>query len=112
APWHDGEVAEYTWTIPGVDDAWSIAYVARSNRGAALERVALRYYVPGMLHFEAHIDRGSMRPVHSSYGSSWRDEFVGERRYESGEVMFLLRRMPLSPGWHASIPVTLQDGRP
>jgi hypothetical protein len=111
APWKEYEVAEYRWTIPGVDDAWSISYMGPSPKGSAFARIHGHYYSPGVHSFDVDVERDTMRPVLASYSAaSSRTGPPGGSGYEYGELVYLLRRMPLSTGWQTAIAVMLQDG--
>lgn len=110
APWKDREVAEYRWTIPGVDDAWSSTYIGPSSTASGLERLRGRCYSPGMNSFDVHVDPDTMRPHMANYsGVDFRTDSPLLKAYESGELVFLLRRMPLAPGWQTSVALLAPD---
>jgi hypothetical protein len=111
APWKEYEVAEYRWTIPGVDDAWSISYVGPSPLGDAFTRIHALFYSPRMSLSAVDVERDTMRPILASHGvGTLRQTSAGVAGYEYGALVFLLRRMPLSLGWRATVPLVLLDG--
>jgi hypothetical protein len=125
APWSESEVAEYRWTIPNVDDGWSLTRIAPTPDRKNL-RIEINFYSPRLYRTTVEVDRGSLRPVRSVYRAPsqpvrpgfWRGVRMvelgpGRGRtavYEYGEVLYLLRRMPLYAGWSATIPVNGPDG--
>jgi hypothetical protein len=116
APWGEPEMAEYRWTIPNVDDGWSLTRVAPGADRKNL-RIQINFYSPRLYRTTVEVDRARMHPVRSVYrapsqpvaGARWRAARPGEI-YEYGEVLYLLRRMPLYAGWSATIPVIGPDG--
>jgi len=110
APWKDREVAEYRWTIPGVEDAWSIAYIGPSPYGGAAARIQSLLFSPGMYYLYLDVTRDTMRPIQVSYPGMQRTDPVDGSAYEFGQVAQLLRRMVLAVGRQATIPVILADG--
>ena len=115
APWSEPEVAEYRWTIPEVEDGWSLTRIGPAA-GRNL-RIDLNFYAPRLYRTTVEVDRAAMHPVRSAYRAPsqpvmpgrWRGVRAGEI-YEYGEVLYLLRRMPLYAGWTATIPVTGPQG--
>jgi len=124
APWSEPEVAEYRWTIPDVDDGWSLTRIAPGP--ARSLRIQINFYSPRLYRTTVEVDRAKLRPVRSVYRApsqparpgAWRGARIGEAVpgrestavYEYGEVLYLLRRMPLYAGWTATIPVVGPDG--
>jgi hypothetical protein len=125
APWSESEVAEYRWAIPNVDDGWSLTRIAPSPDRKNL-RIQINFYSPRLYRTTVEVDRARLRPVRSVYRAPsqpvrpglWRGVRMAETGpgrertavYEYGEVLYLLRRMPLYTGWAATIPVSGPDG--
>jgi hypothetical protein len=116
APWPETEVAEYRWNIPNVDDGWSLTRIAPAADRKTL-RIQLNFYSPRLYTTKVEVDRAAMRPVRAIYHPANQPILTTgtERRaatgpYEYGEVLYLLRRMPLYTGWSATIPVKGPDG--
>ena len=122
APWSGTEVAEYRWTIPGVDDGWSLTRIAPATASKNL-RIDINFYAPRLYRTQVEVDGDRMRPVRAAYQAPsqpvvtpqrWRAVRTGGQDgpgyYEFGEVVYLLRRMPLYAGWTAKIPLMRLDG--
>ena len=119
APWSDTEVAEYRWNIPNVDDGWSLTRIAPAVGGKNL-RIQINFYSPRLYTTIVDVEPAEMRPVEATYRPP-NDGSQGRKRamrrdaaagpYEYGELLFLLRRMPLYVGWAQSIPVLGPAGR-
>ena len=111
APWSPTEVAEYRWTIPGVPEGWSISRIGGVADLRSSLRIQMSVYAPRPFVTQVDIDRDTMRPLRGTYRSPsdpvTRFEFPNGQgpRYSYGELSYLLRRMPLAPGWSATIPV-------
>jgi hypothetical protein len=117
APWSETEVAEYRWTIPNVDDGWSLTRIAPAGDKKNL-RILMNFYSPRLYTTMVDVERAGMRPIHATYratsqpilhGGSQRTGGTG-RAFEYGEALYVLRRMPLSAGWAATLPVIAPDG--
>jgi hypothetical protein len=124
APWSKTEVAEYRWTIPGVQDGWSICRVGPASSQSANLRIQMSVYAPRLFVTQVDVDRNTMRPLLVSFRSpadgSLRLDYpsgpdpsrAGYATYEYGELLYLLRRMPLATGWSATIPVITEQQTP
>ena len=106
-PWSGTEVAEYRWTIPDVDDGWSLTRIAPDATRKNL-RIQLNFYSPLLYSTKVQVDRAGMFPIHAAYrppnqpvkSRTWQALRTGApRAYEYGEMLYLLRRMPLYAGW-------------
>lgn len=130
APWPANEIAEYRWFIPGVEGGWSISRVAFSTKDPHTLRIQLNFYAPQPHVSMVDVDRESMHPLFTTYrlpaspkgqtagGYGWmhipvvgRDSLASRAGtvYVQGEVIYVLRRMSLFPGWSASISVATLD---
>ena len=118
APWHDDELAEYRWTIPGVEDGWMLTRIhAVPDRTAGMFRIQTSLYTPRLYLSQVDVDQATMRPrasvFHRADQGNTRFEYPApakDQLYDYGEVLQLLRRMPLSPGWTTSIPTRFSGG--
>ena len=114
APWSQTEVAEYRWTIPGVQDGWSICRIG-ADRGSTW-RIQMSVYAPKPFVTQVDVDQNTMRPLLFNYraptGRQARVAFGGSNGsagYGYGELPYLLRRMPLAAGWSTKIPVIAEQ---
>jgi hypothetical protein len=115
APWRDGEVAEYRWTIPGVDNAWMISLIhSTANSELRLQTI---FYIPALFFTAVDVEPKTMLPVTTTYrigGTIIRQDYDRDAHtgtYDYGEVLQLLRRMPLAPGWKGTISRSSPPGR-
>jgi len=122
APWPATEVAEYRWTIPHVDDGWSLTRIAPGAAANSL-RIQMNFYSPRLYSTLVDVDRANMRPMRAAYrppsepllNGRWQGVRVlpgsaGLAAYQYGELLYLLRRMLLYSGWKATIPVAGPNG--
>jgi tetratricopeptide (TPR) repeat protein len=123
APWAETEVAEYRWTIPGTQDGWSICRVGPAVQDSSL-RIQMSVYAPRLFVTQVDVDRKTMRPLlvsfrappssnlSSEYPSGLDRSKAGNAAYEYGELLYLLRRMPLGSGWSSTIPLIAEQNTP
>jgi hypothetical protein len=133
APWGEPEVSEYRWTIPDVDDGWSISRIGPSGTDKRTLRIQMNFYAPQMNVTMVDVDRNTMQPGPATYRgpgpqtsrvqrdtatpvgniyrtrrpkdepiSTWTQDLkmmAPPQIFALGELLYVLRRMPLSPGW-------------
>ena len=125
APWSEPEIAEYAWKFEGNEDGWSVTRVgSAANRG--LLHIQMDSYAPYPSFTIVDVDRDTMRPIEARYRkpASERNQTVGPLQnmhlaaaefkgdYAYGELLFLLRRMPLGTGFNMAVRLlTPPDGR-
>ncbi len=124
APWSSTEVAEYRWSIPGVQDGWSMCRVGSPTDQSSSLRIQMSVYAPRLFVTQVDVDRNTMRPMQASFRAPAegivRFDYpvgldptrAGSARYEYGELLYLLRRMPLATGWSATIPLITAQQTP
>jgi hypothetical protein len=111
-PWQDREVAEYRWTIPGAEDAWSITFIAPSPRRRGNDSIQLHYYEPAGHALRVDVERNSMRPTAVINSGVSRSAAASASAYEAAEICYLLRRKVLAPGLRSALPLNLPTGEP
>jgi len=111
-PWQDREVAEYRWTFPGAEDAWSITFIAPSPRGRGDDRIQLYYFTPAGHALRVDVERNSMRPTTVINSGVPRQAGASSSAYEAAEIVYLLRREVLVPGVGGSLLVNLPNAEP
>jgi hypothetical protein len=124
APWPPTEVAEYRWTIPGVKEGWSICRIGSPSTDASKVRIQMAIYTPRLYMTQVDLDRGTMEPllvsyrtpsegnVRFDYPSGLEPSKARYATYEFGELLYLLRRMPLALGWSSTIPLIAEQHAP
>lgn len=113
-----------------VEDIWSLTRIAPAGKSGAGLRIQMSFYSPQPYNTMMDVDGATMRATHVTYRSPSQAARPGAaeslgaagsladraRRsgipgtYEYGELLYLLRRMPVYPGWAATIPVAAPDG--
>ncbi len=101
APWQEDEVSEYRWASQGGEHAWMMTRV-RSG-GSSRLRLFTLFYTPAIRITRVEVDPASMRPLRPGTQGALPP-------YDCGEILQLLRRMPLSFGTRQSFPVACPDG--
>jgi hypothetical protein len=108
APWSEPEIAEYSWKTEGGEDAWSVSQI-----GAAANRqlhIQMDSYTPFPSFTIVDVDRDTMRPQKATYSRPTAAQqnmrlsaadFKGDYAY--GELLYLLRRMPLATGFNLAV---------
>jgi hypothetical protein len=113
APWRLPEVAEYRWTIPGVDDGWSVTRIGPAPGTDRLVRIQMSFYTPQPNVTLIEMDTDTMALAAAMYrGPSPTNTRLPARNmnppsgvYALGSLFYVLRRMPLVEGWSATIPI-------
>jgi hypothetical protein len=111
-PWQDREIAEYRWTVPGSEDAWSISHIASSPRDRGIDTIRLHYFLPAAHTLHVDVESNSMRPTAVTNDGLPRRAGASASAYEAAEVPYLLRRQALAPGIHGDLALNLPDGEP
>src|SRR6185312_17532113 len=87
-------------------------------------RIQMSVYAPRLFVSQVDVDRKTMRPLlvsfrapsssnlSSEYPSGLDRSKAGNAAYEYGELLYLLRRMPLGSGWSSTIPLVADQNAP
>jgi hypothetical protein len=125
APWSEPEIAEYAWKIAGAEDAWSVSRIG-SAANRKLLHIQMDSYAPYPSFTIIDVDRDTMRPIEATYRKPVAERaltpgplqkmhlaaavFKGDYAY--GELLYLLRRVPLGTGFNMAVRlVTPPDGQ-
>ena len=123
APWSEPEIAEYLWKIPGAEDGWSVSRIGSASNGRL--KIQMDFSAPYPSFTIVDVEGNTMRPTAALYRRPTAErarvpglqnmrlegsQFKGDYAY--GELLYLLRRMPLSMGFSIAVRmVTPPDGR-
>ncbi|MGC9970069.1 MAG: DUF3108 domain-containing protein [Bryobacteraceae bacterium] len=135
APWTDGEVLELNIKLAGGMTAGAIVFSIDAAPGDPAHRwlAQSRTYTMGMQQLcRVTMDRESLKPVSSSIEyllGQFRLEYQGRQAriwtkgqdnprtidleastYDNNEWLYLLRRMPLAPGFKVTVPILSPTG--
>jgi hypothetical protein len=66
-PWGETEVAEYRWSIPGIDEGWSVTRIGLNSSNPRIRIIRMSFYAPQPNVSMVDLSRDRMRPISATY---------------------------------------------